>query len=177
MFFFTRQKPHRVKHWQLGECDLIISISIAYLLRHEKERNCALMWCVLSQDYQRKYKWVTMCSYIKALNVQVPQYCVLWAEAQHKKPLEHQWHVAQSAWSVVQSFVNANLLWQNCNCSGPVKLESICKVKSPLCVWIQTFLLLNVMWWWGFYSRILLTNRIFYISQKHQLLVSMSFNM
>lgn len=43
-----------------------------HLLRHEKERN-VLMWYVLSQDYQRKYKWETMCSYIKSLSIWVSQ--------------------------------------------------------------------------------------------------------
>lgn len=48
-----------------------------HLFRHEKERNCVLMWYVLSQDYQRKYKWETMCSYIKSLSIWVPQCCAL----------------------------------------------------------------------------------------------------
>lgn len=137
-----------------------------HLLRHEKERNCVLFWYVLSQDYQRKYKWLTMCSYIKALSVRVPQYCGLWAEAEPKKPLESQWCVAQPAQTIVQASVNANLLWQNCSCSGPVKLKSNCKVESPLHSRIQTFLLLNILWCWDFYSRTFLVSGIFYDSKK-----------
>lgn len=77
--FSAADRNCAVRHWLLRECDLMTLFSewVSASPQARRKRNCVLMWCVLSQDYQRKYKWDTICSYIKSLSIWVPQCCAL----------------------------------------------------------------------------------------------------
>lgn len=174
MFFFTRQKLHRVRHWQLGECDLMTLFSewvSASTQAWKKERNSIFMWYVLSQDYQRNTS-VWQCE--ATLNPLAFQLLSI-VHCEQKQNMRSLWR-SSGVWQSLHELYR--ILWMQIPCA---KLQWFCPKEisratsgNPLQSRTETILLMNILY---FYSRTLLMTGILNDSKKLKPLVLLSFNL